>query len=119
REGKGREIEPTGGALPVPCLRLQGLDRLGLDWPSRRQISTWVPSSTTRLVGIWKNSVALAALRERATNNFSRQTAIAGATLGISVSRDRKKLVSIRLKSSPWRSHSLSSAGTSGCSLNP
>src|SRR3546814_10536681 len=36
----------------------------------RAQISTWLPSSTTRLVGRRKNSIALSALRNIQANSF-------------------------------------------------
>ena len=42
------------------------------------QISTWLPSSTTRLVGRLKNSIALSALRSIQANSFSRQIAMPG-----------------------------------------
>lgn len=42
---------------------------------SSDQISTRVPSSTTRLAGMLKKSVALPALRAMAANNRSRQRA--------------------------------------------
>ena len=42
------------------------------------QISTWLPSSTTRLVGSLKNSMALSAFRSIQANSFSRQIAIPG-----------------------------------------
>ena len=57
-----------------------------------RYSSTWVPSSTTRLVGTLKKSVALTAIFDIATNRLSRQCAIPGATDGISVSRDDRWL---------------------------
>ena len=42
------------------------------------QISTWLPSSTTRLGGSLKNSIALSALRSIQANSFSRQIAMPG-----------------------------------------
>ena len=47
-----------------------------------RQISTWLPSSTTRLVGSLKNSIALSALRSIQANSFSRQIAMPGRGRG-------------------------------------
>ena len=61
------------------------------------QISTWLPSSTTRLVGSLKNSIALSALRSIQANSFSRQIAMPGRAEAIRVCRARKKLVSIIL----------------------
>src|SRR6476661_1427460 len=61
------------------------------------QISTWLPSSTTRLVGSLKNSIALSALRSIHANSFSRQMAIPGRDEASNVWRARKKLVSIIL----------------------
>ena len=63
----------------------------------RIQISTWAPSSTTRLGGSLKNSIALSALRSIQANNFSRQIAMPGVADVIRVWRARKKLVSIIL----------------------
>jgi hypothetical protein len=71
--------------------------RCGPWCPSDRQSgvynSTCSPSSTTRLVGIWKKSVAFKALRFIQTNNSSRQRAIPGRSVLISVSLDKKKEV--------------------------
>ena len=54
------------------------------------QISTWLPSSITRLVGSLKNCMALSALRTIHANSFSRQTAMPGRLEAIRVSRERK-----------------------------
>src|SRR3954466_14352776 len=67
----------------------------------RSQISTWLPSSTTRLVGRRKNSIALSALRSIQANSFSRQIIIPGFAEESRVWRARKKLVSIIRKSAP------------------
>ena len=40
------------------------------------QITTWVPSSTSRLPGMWKNSVAGVALRDMKRNSLSRHSAM-------------------------------------------
>src|SRR3546814_8715923 len=40
------------------------------------QISTWLPSSTTRLGGSLKNSIALSALRSIQEKSFSRHSAM-------------------------------------------
>src|SRR3546814_1916558 len=42
------------------------------------QISTWLPSSTTRLGGRLKNSIALSALRSIQEKSFSRHSAMPG-----------------------------------------
>jgi hypothetical protein len=49
------------------------------------QISTWLPNSTTRLLGNLKNSIALAALRSIQEKIFSRQIAIPGILEAINV----------------------------------
>src|SRR6185312_1840675 len=69
--------------------------------PAKVQISTCEPSSTTRLVGSLKNSIALSALRSIQANNFSRQIAIPGREEASRVWRARKKLVSIILHGEP------------------
>ena len=58
--------------------------------PCRLYNRTCIPSSTTRLTGIRKKSVGRWALRTIRANSFSRQIAIPGFLLGISVSRLRK-----------------------------
>ena len=63
--------------------------------PAPAYSSTCVPSSTTRLVGIWKNSDALVAFFDIDTNSRSRHIAMPGATVAISVSRETKNDVSI------------------------
>mgnify|MGYP003694147827 CR=1 FL=1 len=56
--------------------------------------STCVPSSTTRLVGTLKNSLALVAFLDIETNNRSRQSAMPGATVAIKrLARDKKRSV--------------------------
>src|SRR5438128_8652375 len=85
----------------------------------RVQISTWLPSSTTRLVGRRKNSIALSALRSIQANSFSRQIIIPGRDEGSSVCRARKKLVSIIRNSAPHRFTLASAAGTSASSMKP
>src|SRR3954468_9961635 len=72
-----------------------GRRQLGSDDQRPAQISTWLPNSTTRLVGSLKNSIALTALRSIQANSFSRQIAIPGRDDGNRVWRARKKLVSI------------------------
>ena len=55
--------------------------------PAAAQISTWLPSSTTRLVGSLKNSIALSALRSIQANSFSRHIAMPGREEASSVCR--------------------------------
>jgi len=55
-----------------------------------RQMSIWLPSSMTRLVGSLKNCMALSAFRTIHAKSFSRQTAMPGRLETISVSRERK-----------------------------
>jgi hypothetical protein len=50
-----------------------------------RQISTWLPSSTTRLLGNLKKIIALAALRSIQEKIFSRQIAMPGILDAINV----------------------------------
>ena len=54
------------------------------------QISTFAPSSTTRLVGRFRKSAAAAALRCMLANSFSRQSAMPSPRVGMTMSRDRK-----------------------------
>src|SRR6266536_5566315 len=100
---------------PGEILRLQ----LGGDDKGAGQISTWLPSSTTRLVGSLKNSIALSALRSIQANNFSRQIAIPGRDDGSNVCRARKKLVSIILHCGPQSLSCASAEGTSISSMKP
>lgn len=58
--------------------------------PRRVHISSWLPSSMTRLVGSLKNSIALCALRTIEAKSFSRQIAMPGRLEAISVWRERK-----------------------------
>src|SRR6059058_6030047 len=92
---------------------------LGRDDQRARQISTWLPNSTTRLVGSLKNSIALTALRSIQANSFSRQIAIPGRDDGSNVWRARKKLVSIILHCGPQSLSCASAAGTSISSMKP
>ena len=66
-----------------------------------------------------KYSVALVAFFDIETKSFSRQIAMPGATLAISVSRDAKNEVSIMSNETPRRPHSSRSAGMSWSSMNP
>ena len=61
--------------------------------PLAGQISTSVPSSTTRLVGMRKKSVALCALRSIQLKYSSRQSIIGGVSLGTTTSRLTKNEV--------------------------
>src|SRR5437660_8567159 len=68
------------------------------DQPRTSYNCTWLPSSTTRLVGSLKNSIALSLLLSIQAKTFSRHNAISGALLeAISFCRPRKKLVRIML----------------------
>ena len=60
-----------------------------------------VPSSTKRLPGMLKNSVAGVALRDISRNNLSRHRAIPLSLLAVRDSRLPKKVVS-KLWSEPW-----------------
>ena len=82
------------------------------DWPLAvprappTQISTCVPSSISRLPGIWKNAVAGKALRDMKANSLSRHSAMPGRRLSATMfSRERKNVVSIRSKGRPLRAH--------------
>ena len=57
---------------------------------SGAHISSWLPSSMTRLVGSLKNSIALWALRTIQAKSCSRQIAMPGRLEGMSVWRERK-----------------------------
>src|SRR5687767_2883571 len=82
------------------------------------QISTWLPSSTTRLGGSLKNSIALSALRSIQPKSCSRQTGMPRLRAAIRVWRERKKLVSIILMSRPQLTVA-SAAGRSLSSMKP
>src|SRR6476659_5050038 len=83
------------------------------------QISTWLPSSTTRLVGSLKNSIALSALRSIHANSFSRQIAMPGRDEASRVCRARKQIVSIILHCGPIALSCASAEGTSISSMKP
>jgi hypothetical protein len=53
-------------------------------------ISTFDPSSTTRLVGRLRKSAAADALRCMLANSFSRHMAMPAPSVGMTMSRDRK-----------------------------
>ena len=97
-------------ALPALCDFAEGL---------ARQSSTCVPSSTTRLVGIWKNSEAFTAFFDIDANSRSRHIAMPGDTVGISVSRETKKLVSIISNRKPRRPALLEQLGHVRILLEP
>jgi len=73
----------------------------------------------TRLLGMRKKLIALWASRAIQMNNRSRQSAMPGIFVGMSVSRLRKNEVSSMLSSCPQTAHWLNAFGTSGSSLNP
>src|SRR6218665_1295738 len=91
----------------------------GGDDERRAQISTWLPSSTTRLGGRLKNSIALSAFRSIQAKSFSRQTAMPGLGLVIRVWRARKKLVSIIRIWGPQLSTRPRAAGTFVSCMKP
>src|SRR4029079_8995406 len=78
---EGRQPDRHGGDDE----RMAGLRRQG-----GSQISICVPSSTTRFGGMLKKSVARVALRDIHAKRWSRHIAMPGASLGITVSRERK-----------------------------
>lgn len=81
------------------------------------QISIWPPISTTRFMGKPKNLAAFIELRAIQANSFSRHSAIPRfAGLGMTVSRLRKKEVSIMSNSRPIDWHSFSKSGMLGVS---
>ncbi len=75
------------GRLGTPESEKEGQ---GPGLPSLTQIATRTPSSTTRSLGMRKNSVAGVALRARIRNSHIRQIGIFGAIARTSVSRPRK-----------------------------
>src|SRR5205085_12144721 len=91
----------------------------GGDDQRRAQISTWLPSSTTRFGGSLKNSIALSALRSIQANRRSRQIAIPGRDEASRVWRARKKPVSIILNAGPHCSTLASASGTSDSCMKP
>ena len=104
----GRKIALPQSVEPGQIVRPE----FGGDYERAGQISTWLPSSTTRLVGSLKNSIALSAFRSIQANNFSRQIAIPGREEASRVWRARKKLVSIILHCGPISLTCASAAGT-------
>src|SRR5262249_2652952 len=104
-----QQHQADGSALP-DCLRAA--------W--RPYTSTWAPSSTTRLLGMRKKSVALTALRCSQMNSRSRRPDMCGRLLATSFSRPRKNEMSIMLKAKPMRSAAdASTRGTLGDSAKP
>ena len=87
---------------------------------TQRQISIFVPSSTTRLAGMLKKSVGLAAFWCIHANTRSRHTDMPGNSVGTTVSRAMKNDVSISSKVIACvRLICSSTAFTSGVSLKP
>src|SRR6185437_7843551 len=108
----------------VPAESGDGHDRCGALWrdmdaPADLQISTWVPSSIRRLLGMRKNAVAGSALRAMNANNLSRHIAMPGRSVAMMVSRERKNVVSIMSKPNPFAAQLSSRSGTSGSSAKP
>src|SRR5262245_55434462 len=84
---------------------------------STGQTATWVPTSTTRPVGMWKKSVASLADFARAMNNRSCQRGMPEWVAGLSARRDRKNEVDIMSNCQPCLRASTSAFGTLGDSM--
>src|SRR3954447_12277376 len=82
-----------------------------------RQIATCVPISTTRPVGIWKYSVASAAVRASPMNSRSCQTGMPELGEALSERRDRKKDVVMMSNFQPCLRQMASARGILGCSM--
>jgi len=78
---------------------------------------TCVPTSTTRPVGIWKNSLASLALRASPMNSRSCQRGMPECLAGLSARRDRKKDVDMIPKCKPCLRATASAWGTFGVSM--
>src|SRR5215469_4569636 len=78
--------------------------------------ATWVPTSTTRPVGIWKKSVASLALRARPKNSRSCQRGMLDLAEGRNERRERKNEVDMISKVQPFLRASASAFGTFGIS---
>src|SRR6476659_1399842 len=63
--------------------------------------ATWVPTSTTRPVGIWKKSVASLAERARPMNSRSCQAGMPDCADALSERRERKNEVDMMSNDSP------------------
>ncbi len=115
-------IASVGGFGQLPTI-MEPLTLIGDPWPrpaSCLQICSWLPSSTTRLVGSLKNSIALSELLVIHPNSCSRHRAIPGRSFeGISFCRPRKKLVLMMLNGSPIDLMSARSRGMSTSSMKP
>ena len=97
-----RRRRPRAGVLALSRRRNRPLAQAG-EGPDAFTARPACPSSTTRLVGIWKNSDAFTAFFDIDTNSRSRHSAMPGATVGISVSRETKNDVSIMSNAKPRR----------------
>src|SRR5579871_835820 len=99
-----RHFAPAPRAVSNQARSGQARDNLpGQQTEETPYISVWPPSSMTRLLGIWKNSVALMALLDRNTKSFLRQTAILPLSEATIFSRPTKTEVSISLNRSEER----------------
>ena len=78
---------------------------------------TWVPTSTTRPVGIWKKSVASLAERANQINRWSCHDGMPEFADGMSERRDRKNDVDIMSNCQPCLRAIASAFGTLGCSM--
>ena len=81
------------------------------------QTVTWVPTSTTRPVGIWKKSVASLAERASPMNRRSYQRGSAECAAGRNARRDRKNDVDMMSNCQPLRRAMASAFGTFGVSM--
>src|SRR5690606_5499056 len=85
--------------------------------PAAPQIATCVPISTTRPVGIWKYSVASAAVRARKMNSLSCQRGIPELADALRERRDRKNEVVMISNFQPCLRQLASARGIFGCSI--
>src|ERR1700747_3217329 len=81
------------------------------------QTATWVPTSTTRPVGIWKKSVASLADFANPMNKRSCQRGMPERAAGLSERRDRKNDVDMMSKCQPSLRATASAFGTLGDSM--
>src|SRR5215467_821566 len=83
----------------------------------RHQTVTWVPTSTTRPVGIWKKSVASLADLANRMNKWSCQRGMPECAAGRSERRDRKNDVDMMSNCQPSLRATASAFGTLGDSM--
>ena len=80
-------------------------------------METWVPTSTTRPVGIWKKLVASPALRASEMNSLSCQSGIPDRYATLIERRDTKNDVDMMSKIQPCLRAIASPRGTFGVSI--